>query len=78
MVAPSGEGAVRCMQMALSTVNDPIDISTMTSRGVDGLITDAPAVANKVLAQRKDLAPGERLILELAHIFGKRRPIREQ
>jgi len=25
MVAPSGEGAVRCMQMALSTVNDPID-----------------------------------------------------
>ncbi len=25
MVAPSGEGAVRCMQMALSTVHDPID-----------------------------------------------------
>jgi 3-oxoacyl-[acyl-carrier-protein] synthase-1 len=25
MVAPSGEGAVRCMQQALSTVNDPID-----------------------------------------------------
>ena len=25
MVAPSGEGASRCMQMALSTVNDPID-----------------------------------------------------
>ena len=25
MVAPSGEGAVRCMQMALETVNDPID-----------------------------------------------------
>ncbi|MCO5135652.1 MAG: beta-ketoacyl-ACP synthase I, partial [Phyllobacteriaceae bacterium] len=25
MVAPSGEGAVRCMQMALKTVNDPID-----------------------------------------------------
>ncbi len=25
MVAPSGEGAIRCMQMALSTVNDPID-----------------------------------------------------
>jgi 3-oxoacyl-[acyl-carrier-protein] synthase I len=25
MVAPSGEGAVRCMQMALSTVNGPID-----------------------------------------------------
>ncbi len=25
MVAPSGEGAVRCMRMALSTVKDPID-----------------------------------------------------
>ena len=25
MVAPSGEGAIRCMQMALATVNDPID-----------------------------------------------------
>ncbi len=25
MVAPSGEGAIRCMEMALSTVNDPID-----------------------------------------------------
>ncbi|MCB1416425.1 MAG: beta-ketoacyl-ACP synthase I [Nitratireductor sp.] len=25
MVAPSGEGGVRCMQMALKTVNDPID-----------------------------------------------------
>ncbi len=25
MVAPSGEGAVRCMQMALDTVHDPID-----------------------------------------------------
>ncbi len=25
MVAPSGEGAVRCMKMALSTVHDPID-----------------------------------------------------
>lgn len=25
MVAPSGEGAIRCMKMALKTVNDPID-----------------------------------------------------
>lgn len=25
MVAPSGEGAIRCMNMALATVNDPID-----------------------------------------------------
>lgn len=60
------------------TVNDPIDISTMTSRGVDGLITDTPETAFNVLAQRKELKAGERLILELAHIFGKRTAINEQ
>lgn len=60
------------------TVNDPIDISTMTSRGVDGLITDVPDVALRTLDQRKDLKPSERLMLELAHIFGKRAPSIEQ
>lgn len=60
------------------TVNDPIDISTMTSRGVDGLITDAPSVALDVLRQRKELTTSKRLMLELAHIFGKRDSIREQ
>jgi len=60
------------------TVNDPIDISTMTSRGVDGLITDAPDVARNILHQRKELKPSERLMLELAHIFGKRSAIKEQ
>ena len=60
------------------TVNDPIDISTMTSRGVDGLITDAPDVALDVLRQRKNLTSSERMMLELAHIFGTRSPISEQ
>ncbi len=60
------------------TVNDPIDISTMTSRGVDGLITDAPARAFSVLEQRKELNPSERLMLELAHIFGRRSKAIEQ
>lgn len=43
MVAPSGEGAVRCMKMALSTVHDPIDYinphATSTPAG------DAPEIA---------------------------------
>ncbi|QQL44362.1 glycerophosphodiester phosphodiesterase family protein [Sulfuriroseicoccus oceanibius] len=52
------------------TVNDPISMSSLTSRGADGLITDKPALARDVLQQRKDLNPGERLLLELAHIFG--------
>lgn len=60
------------------TVNDPLDISTMASRGVDGIITDAPDRAIKVLKQRKELTPGERLMLELAHIFGKRAGAIEQ
>ncbi len=62
----------RVIEIFVWTVNDPIDISTMTSRGVDGLITDTPDTAFSVLAQRKKLKPSERLMLELAHIFGKR------
>jgi len=60
------------------TIDDPIDISTMTSRGVDGLITNVPDVAQNILQQRKKLSTSERLMLELAHIFGKRAPIGEQ
>lgn len=60
------------------TVNDPIDISTMASRGADGLITDDPATARQVIQQRHELDPGERLLLELAHIFGKRPPASQQ
>ena len=54
------------------TVNDPIEISTMISRGADGLITDAPDVALTVLEQRGKLGLSERLMLDLAHIFGYR------
>lgn len=66
------------MEIYVWTVNDPIDISTMASRGVDGLITDAPDVALDVLRQRMELSPSERLMLELAHIFGKRASIKDQ
>ena len=57
------------------TVDDPIDMSTMASRGADGLITNVPDVALDILQQRKKLNHAERLLLELAHIFGKRPPI---
>lgn len=52
------------------TVNDPIGMSTMISRGVNGLITDKPAVARSVLEQRAQMSAPERLILELAGLFG--------
>ncbi len=52
------------------TVNDPLQMSAMASMGVDGLITDRPAMANEVLRVRAEMGPGERLLLWLATTFG--------
>lgn len=46
------------------TVNDPVTMSRMLSRGVDGLITDEPALARRVLAERAGMSSLERLLLE--------------
>jgi glycerophosphoryl diester phosphodiesterase len=52
------------------TVDDPSTMSAMMGRGVDGLITNRPAVAKAVLAQRADMSPAVRLLLELADVLG--------
>ncbi|MFY2823716.1 glycerophosphodiester phosphodiesterase family protein [Ruegeria sp. MALMAid1280] len=52
------------------TVNDPLQMSAMASMGVDGLITDRPAMANEVLRVRAEMGPAERLLLWLATTFG--------
>ncbi len=52
------------------TVNDPLQMSAMASMGVDGLITDRPAMAREVLRVRAEMGPGERLMLWLATAFG--------
>lgn len=52
------------------TVNDPLTMCRMIGRGVDGLITDDPALARSVIRQRSQLSPVERLLLELADLFG--------
>ena len=52
------------------TVNDAATMSTMVGRGVDGLITDKPALARTVLVERAKMSPLERLLLELAGILG--------
>ena len=45
MVAPSGEGAVRCMQMAMSTVKNKIDyINTHGTSTPVGDITELNAI----------------------------------
>jgi glycerophosphoryl diester phosphodiesterase len=57
-------------QVYVWTVNDPVLMSRLISRGVDNLITDKPDVARRVLAERASMSPVERVLLELAHYFG--------
>ncbi len=52
------------------TVNDAPTMSNLIGRGVDGLITDKPALARSVLEQRAEMGAPERLLLELAEILG--------
>jgi len=52
------------------TVNDKATMSIMMGRGVDGIITDHPALARAVLAERAELSPVERLLVELAFFLG--------
>jgi glycerophosphoryl diester phosphodiesterase len=52
------------------TVNDPLSMSHMASLGVSGLITDEPALARAVLAQRAALGAAERLVLALGSKLG--------
>lgn len=52
------------------TVNDPLQMSRMISMGVDGVITDDPALAHRVLAARAQLSSPERLVLWLADWLG--------
>ncbi len=57
-------------QVYVWTVNDALGMSTFLSRGVDSLITDEPALALQVMALREELNSAERLLVELAALFG--------
>ena len=52
------------------TVNDPIMMSRMVSRGAAGLITDEPGLARDVLTERANLGPAEQLVLVGADLLG--------
>ncbi|HSN72150.1 MAG TPA: glycerophosphodiester phosphodiesterase, partial [Steroidobacteraceae bacterium] len=56
-------------QVYVWTINDPVAMSSMVSLGVDALITDEPALARRVLAERTELNAAERLLLHAAHRF---------
>ncbi len=60
------------------TVNDAPTMSAMIGRGVDGLITDKPALVKTVLVQRAEMSPLERLLIELAGILGVTPKLGEQ
>jgi glycerophosphoryl diester phosphodiesterase len=54
------------------TINDPVEISAMMSKGVDGIITDRPGLAKSIRDQRADLEPHELLIIRFASLLGGR------
>ena len=56
----------RGMKVYVWTVNDPVQMSVMLSRGADGIITDKPALARKVLELRAELSPLGHLIVWIA------------
>lgn len=63
-------------QVYVWTVNDPLSMSRMMSLGVDGIITDEPEMAHKVIAERSSLGSVERLLIHTAVLFGQ--PVPQQ
>ncbi len=56
----------RGMRVHVWTIYDPVQMSVMMSRGVDGLITDDPAMARRVQEIRAELTPFGRLLVWIA------------
>jgi len=52
------------------TINDPVQMSILISKGVDGLITDVPALARQVMEERAELNGLERLLFLLSYSLG--------
>ena len=61
-------------QVFVWTINDAVSLSRMMSLGVDGVITDEPALAREVIEERADLHPAERLLIHTAVLFGRPEP----
>jgi len=48
------------------TINDPIQMSVMMSRGADGIITDEPSLAREVIDFREKISPVGQLLVWIA------------
>jgi glycerophosphoryl diester phosphodiesterase len=57
-------------QVYVWTVNDAATMSRMISMGVDGLITDEPALAQRAIAERNALPAAARFALWISDSFG--------
>ncbi|GAA5213577.1 glycerophosphodiester phosphodiesterase family protein [Corallincola platygyrae] len=60
----------RGLKVYVWTVNNPVMMSVMLSRGVDGLITDEPGLAHEVMQMRKELSLVGRLVVWIAGELG--------
>ncbi len=56
----------RDMKVYVWTVDDPVQLSVMMSRGVDGVITDRPDVARQVIEFREQLSSVGRFLIWIA------------
>jgi len=67
----------RGMKVHAWTINDPVQMSVMMSRGVDGIITDDPALALQVKELREDIGSFGRLVFWIAGETGLLRGLEE-
>ena len=67
----------RGMKVYAWTINDPVQLSVMMSRGVDGVITDRPDVAREVLEFREQLSSVGRFVIWIAGETGLLRGAKE-
>ena len=61
----------RKREVMVWTVNDPIGMSAMMSKGINGIITDKPGLALKIRKERSELDLHERMLIQLASFIGK-------
>ncbi|QDV19102.1 Glycerophosphoryl diester phosphodiesterase [Gimesia panareensis] len=53
------------------TVDDPAQMLQMMNRGVDGILTNRPALAREVIHEREGMKPAERLLAEISLLFNQ-------
>jgi glycerophosphoryl diester phosphodiesterase len=62
----------RGREVLVWTVNDPVSMSAMMSKGVNGIITDKPGLAYRTRTERAGLDIHERMIIQLASFIGQK------